>query len=74
MITTAKFGLKKPEDTDNSDLRVWIGDNMEILDASAVKSDSTGGTGTIANIWTGTQAQYDALGTWDATTLYYIVG
>jgi hypothetical protein len=32
MILTTKYGLKKPEDTDLSDLRIFVGDNMEILD------------------------------------------
>lgn len=27
----------------------------------------------IVNIWAGTQLEYDALGTYDATTLYFIV-
>lgn len=32
MITTTKYGLKKPEATDSADLRVFVGDNMDILD------------------------------------------
>lgn len=27
----------------------------------------------VVNIWAGTQVEYDALGTYDATTLYFIV-
>ena len=33
---------------------------------------STSGPNTITNIWSGTQAQYNALGTYDAQTLYFI--
>jgi hypothetical protein len=32
MITTTKYGLKKPEATDSADLRIFVGDNMDILD------------------------------------------
>jgi hypothetical protein len=32
LITTTKLGLKKPESTDPADLRIFVGDNMEILD------------------------------------------
>jgi hypothetical protein len=33
---------------------------------------TTSGPNTIANIWSGSQAQYDALGTYSAETLYFI--
>lgn len=33
MITTTKYGLKKPEANDSADLRIYVGDNMNILDA-----------------------------------------
>ena len=33
---------------------------------------TTSGPNTIANVWSGTQAQYTALGTYSATTLYFI--
>lgn len=35
---------------------------------------SVNGTATTTNIWRGTQAQYDAIGTKDANTLYFIAG
>lgn len=39
----------------------------------AVPQKSTS-TGTLVNyIWSGTQAQYDAIGTKDANTLYFII-
>ena len=31
MITTSR-GFKKPEDTDNADLRIFVGDNMDTLE------------------------------------------
>jgi hypothetical protein len=34
MITTVNYGLKKPQDGDMSDLRIWIGDNMDIIEAT----------------------------------------
>lgn len=37
-------------------------------------AETTGGTGSIAGLWTGTQVQYDQLGTKVGTTLYVIVG
>jgi hypothetical protein len=33
---------------------------------------TSSGPNTIANVWSGTQAQYDALGSYSATTLYFI--
>ena len=33
---------------------------------------ATSGPNTITNVWSGTQAQYNALGTYSATTLYFI--
>lgn len=32
MITTTKYGLKIPQDNDSADLRIYVGDNMNILD------------------------------------------
>jgi hypothetical protein len=32
MILTTTYGLKKPEDTDSADLRVFVGDNMDIIE------------------------------------------
>jgi hypothetical protein len=85
VITTTLYGLKKPEDSDVADLRIFVGDNMDILEAKlnaiettgggtegAIISDSTGGTGSVTKIWTGTEAQYLAV-IKDPTTLYYIV-
>lgn len=48
MITTPNFGLKKPEDGDVSDLRIWIGDNMDIIDLNL----GTGGGGGTASVTT----------------------
>lgn len=39
---------------------------------SPIGSITTSGPSSIAYIWSGTQAQYNALGTYDATTLYFI--
>ena len=36
MLTTAK-GFKKPQDTDNADLKVFVGDNMDILETELNK-------------------------------------
>jgi hypothetical protein len=43
MITTTLYGLKKPEDSDVADLRVFVGDNMDILEAkiNGLETDTT---------------------------------
>lgn len=52
MILTTNYGLKKPEDADSADLRVFVGDNMNIIDTELanlatsiqnVPTDSGGG-------------------------------
>jgi len=42
MITTTLYGLKKPEDIDVADLRVFVGDNMDILEAKLNEIDTKG--------------------------------
>lgn len=78
---TTNYNLYKYQDTDLADLKA-INGSMDTIDtqlkanadglATKVTTDSTGGTGSATKIWTGTQAQYDALGTKVATTLYFI--
>jgi len=42
MITTTNYSLKKPETTDNADLTVFVGQNMDTLDTTLVnKLDKT---------------------------------
>lgn len=47
--TTTNYSLKKPDTTDNADLTVFVGQNMDTLDsllAQRVQKDSTFGTNT----------------------------
>jgi hypothetical protein len=37
VITTTNYSLKKPVDADNADLKVFVGDNMDILDTELAK-------------------------------------
>jgi hypothetical protein len=45
MILTTNYGLKKPEDTDSADLRIFIGDNMDIIDTELSNAGTGGGGG-----------------------------
>lgn len=63
MNTTTNYGLKKPEDTDNYNVADF-NYNMDLLD------EALDGLSFVRC----TQAQYDAMATHDADTLYIIVG
>lgn len=63
MNTTTNYGLKKPEDTDHYDVADF-NYNMDLLDTAL------DGLSFVRC----TQAQYDAITTPDADTLYIIVG
>jgi hypothetical protein len=41
---TTNYNLNKPEDSDNADLKVFVGDNMDIIDAELVKKVEKDGT------------------------------
>ena len=58
--------------TDTTQIATTAFVNAKIANDAPKKSASTG---TVVNfIWSGTQAQYDAIGTKDANTLYFVVG
>lgn len=63
MNTTTNYGLKKPEDSDHYDIDDF-NDNWDTLDTAL------DGLSFVRC----TQAQYDAMATHDADTLYIIVG
>jgi len=82
-------GLPYPLDTDEANLGADLRDFAIALDSKlgdpifkgeqgiqgiqGIQGDK-GDTGFSAPWWTGTQVQYNALGTWDANKLYVIVG
>lgn len=37
MILTSVYQLKKAEDTDNADLKIFVNDNMDIIEAELIK-------------------------------------
>jgi hypothetical protein len=43
------------------------------VDSTVIRQSTTGGTGLVSSLWSGTQAQYDQI-TKDSNTIYYIVG
>ena len=49
------------------------GDNIEITSAGTISVTGVVASQYIANIWRGTQAEYDALQTYENNTLYVIV-
>lgn len=79
--TTTNYGLYKYQDTDLADLKA-INSSMDTIDAqmktnsnniaTKIGKDTTGTTTSVTNIWTGTQAEYDAIGTKVASVLYFI--
>jgi hypothetical protein len=40
-MKTTPLGLKKPEDTDLADLKVFVGDNMDLIDNMLEKRKQT---------------------------------
>lgn len=40
MINTVKYGLHKPEDTDSADLRIFVGENMDLIESALTTLDS----------------------------------
>jgi hypothetical protein len=42
LITTTLYGLKKAEDGDNADLRIFVSDNMDILEAKLNEIETSG--------------------------------
>jgi hypothetical protein len=69
-ITKTMVGLGNVDNTSDSNKPVSTA-QQTALDDKVGKSASTGTT--VNLIWSGTQAQYDAIGTKDANTLYFIV-
>lgn len=47
--TTPNHGLKKPLDADNADLKVFVGDNMDIIDTELAKRVAKDSLGTTTN-------------------------
>ena len=75
MTTTIEEAIDDKQDTLVSGTNIKTINSTSILGSGdiAVPLKSTS-TGTLVNyIWSGTQAQYDAIGTKDANTLYFIV-
>lgn len=71
MITTTLYGLKKPEDSDVADLRVFVGDNMDILEAKLNDIESEGipiaSATNLGGIMVGTGLTIDPTGLLSAT-------
>lgn len=61
--------LNQAFDKINENFHVVAGGTVTIENANTVNNQN-GGT---LSLWTGTQAQYDALPSYEATTLYFIV-
>ena len=62
----------------NEENTVCEGDDVRLSDARTPLSHTHGNivetrASVLTKIWTGTQAQYDAIGTKDANTLYFIM-
>jgi hypothetical protein len=66
--TVGTFGYTKVWSNLNVTGQITQNGGLNVIQQSPVT-----GTGTILNVWTGTQAQYDVL-TKDPSTVYYIVG
>jgi len=53
MIDTDVYGLHKPEDTDPADFRLFVGDNMDLIESALIALDNKIGTGTGGSVdWT----------------------
>ena len=46
--------------------------NQTMVQIGTIGNDKTGTTDIVTDIWSGTQAQYDALAVYDPETLYFI--
>ena len=40
MIDTTLYGFHKPEDTDSADLRIFVGQNMDLIESALSALDS----------------------------------
>jgi hypothetical protein len=87
-MQTTPRGFKKPQDTDNADLKIFVGDNMDLLETELNKVSAIGGEResflvyqTVAqNVVTGTftkvsfdTVMFDKASGWDATNKRYVV-